>query len=66
MSSSDADYVRVYRDTAGEFRWAAVAGNGEIVAEGESHRDLRDAARAARGVFGDTIEIRDETGDTTP
>lgn len=35
----------VYQDKAGEWRWRVVAGNGEIVAEGESYTRLDDAAR---------------------
>lgn len=56
---TDVDHILVYSDDAGEFRWSAVAGNGEIVAQGESHRDRHDAVRAAQGVFGAEIPIRD-------
>lgn len=28
---------QVYRDTAGQFRWRLKAGNGEIIAHGESY-----------------------------
>lgn len=38
--------VDIYEDDAGEWRWRAVAGNGETVASGEGHRDPRDAERA--------------------
>lgn len=40
--------IDVYQDTAGEWRWSLVAGNGEVVAQGESHTRKEDAERAAR------------------
>jgi len=54
---SNVDHVLVYKDEAGEWRWSAIAGNGEIVSEGESHTREEDAARAIRGVFGDDVTI---------
>jgi uncharacterized protein YegP (UPF0339 family) len=57
VADSNVDHVLVYRDKANQWRWAAVAGNGEIVSEGESHTSERDAARAAQGVFGDDVAI---------
>lgn len=60
MTDSDVDHIRVYRDTEGEFRWAGIAGNGEIVAQGEAHTRREDALRAAFGVLGDTVPVRDE------
>lgn len=54
---SNIDHVRVYEDIAGGFRWTAVAGNGEVVASGESHTRREDAERAARGVLGGSIRI---------
>jgi uncharacterized protein YegP (UPF0339 family) len=60
---TNVDHVVVYRDDAGAWRWHGVAGNGEIVAEGESHTRAEDAARAARGVFGVNIGIVLERGD---
>jgi len=63
---TDADRVVVYEDQAGQFRWRAVARNNEIVAEGEAHTREEDAARAARGVFGDDMVIvRAERGSLT-
>ncbi len=53
---TNAAYAEVYRADDG-FRWRAVAGNGEIVAEGESHPREQDAARAARSVLGADIVI---------
>ena len=44
--------VEVYRAPDG-YRWRAVAGNGEIVAQGEAHRRRWNARRAARAVFPD-------------
>jgi uncharacterized protein YegP (UPF0339 family) len=38
---------KVYRDSAGEWRWRLVASNGRIVAHGESYRSRRDARRGA-------------------
>ena len=55
---TNVDHIDIYQDDAGEYRWKAVAGNGEIVAEGESHRDRHDAIRAALGVLGDHTPIR--------
>lgn len=57
MSDSNVDHVLVYKDRAGEWRWSGVAGNGEIVAEGESHSRVDDAARAAHGVLGVDVPI---------
>jgi uncharacterized protein YegP (UPF0339 family) len=54
---SNVDHVVVYQDAQGEWRWHGVAGNGEIVAEGESHTREEDAARAAQGVFGVDVMI---------
>lgn len=48
---SNADHIRIYQDTQGEYRWHAQAANGEIIAEGESHTRLADAVRAAQAVF---------------
>lgn len=42
--------VHVYR-TGGEFRWRVRAGNGEIVASGESHPTKFNAIRAAHNLF---------------
>lgn len=57
MTDSNVKHVVVYEDAAGEWRWHAVAPNGEIVAEGESHSREADAARAAQGVFGIDVTI---------
>ena len=40
--------VRVFSDASGEFRFSAIAGNGEVVATSEGytrHEDARDEAR---------------------
>ncbi len=42
------DRVVVYGDAAGEYRWHRVAGNGELISQGESHPREADALRAAR------------------
>jgi uncharacterized protein YegP (UPF0339 family) len=57
---SNVDHVNVFQDDADEWRWQAVAGNGEIVAQGEAHERKEDASRAARGVLGDDVEVREE------
>jgi len=57
MSETYVDHVLVYQDEAQGWRWSAIAGNGEIVAQGESHTRPEDAARAARGVFGANVRI---------
>lgn len=63
MDRSNVARVVVYRDVADQFRWRAVAGNGETVAEGEAHTREADAASAAQGVFGpDTVIVRAERG----
>jgi uncharacterized protein YegP (UPF0339 family) len=54
---ADVDHIRVYQDAAGEWRWSAIASNGEIVAEGESHARREDARRAAEHVFEDGVKI---------
>ena len=60
MTDTNVDHIRIIQDTAGEYRWSAIAANGEIVAQGESHRDRHDAIRAAQGVLGHTIPIEEE------
>jgi uncharacterized protein YegP (UPF0339 family) len=46
--------VQVYRDTAGEWRWRALAGNSEPVADsGEGYRHRVDASAAASSLFPD-------------
>ena len=54
---TNVDHVVVYQDKARQWRWRAVAGNGETVAQGESHRHEVDAARAIAGVFGPDVTI---------
>lgn len=49
--AGNVDYIEVYEDQTDRFRWRAKAGNGEIVAQGESHGSRHDAERAALGVF---------------
>ena len=58
MSDSNVDHVEVFTDTEKAWRWRAIAGNGEIVSEGESHTRAEDAARAARGVLGENVDVR--------
>lgn len=49
--------IRIYVDDSGEWRWQAKAGNGEIVATGESHTRPADAVRAARAAFPDVVVV---------
>lgn len=56
--SSNVKLVEIYRDEGKGFSWRALGGNGEIVAEGESHTREGDAGRAAQGVFGKNVVIR--------
>lgn len=39
--------IQIYADRAGQFRWRLIAGNGEIVASGESYMTKDGAIRAA-------------------
>ena len=38
-------------DQTPDWRWRALAGNGEVVSQGEGHTSARDALRAAKGVL---------------
>ena len=63
---TNVDHVVIYRDDADQWRWRAIAGNGEIVSEGEAHTRNTDAARAALAVFGHDMTLRyDEENDGT-
>lgn len=43
--------VRLFKDAAGEWRFTAVAGNGEPVATSEGYVDKRDALAEAAKLF---------------
>lgn len=61
---TNVDHVVVYRDkSASRWRWRAIAGNGEIVSEGEAHTRPEDAARAARGVLGNVTILLEKLAD---
>ena len=46
------DYVEVYEDSEGQFRWRAMAGNNEnIASSGEGYENRLHAENMARGVF---------------
>ena len=62
---TNVDHVVVYRDSAEQWRWRAVAANGEIVSEGEAHTRNHDAARAALAVFGKDMPVVTDPGDIT-
>jgi uncharacterized protein YegP (UPF0339 family) len=56
---STVHHVNLWRDDRGEWRFVPVGGNGERLdngSEGYIHRS--DAEHAARGLFGDDVEIR--------
>ncbi len=55
MTETNVTMIEVYTDDAGEWRWRAKAGNGEIVCTGESHAEKSNCVRAARGVFPDVV-----------
>lgn len=64
MDHTNVDHVVVFCGADDQYRWRAVAANGEIVSEGESHTREANAARAARGVFGDEMTLLREKPDT--
>jgi uncharacterized protein YegP (UPF0339 family) len=57
MTETNVDHILVYQDQQDLWRWSAVARNGEIVAEGESHTRPEDATRAARSVLGADVRV---------
>ena len=42
--------IQVFQDSGGKWRWHLVGGNGEVIAQGEGHRDQHDAIRAVERV----------------
>lgn len=52
--------IELYQDTNGEYRWRRRSFNGNITAEGESHKRKWNAKRAARRQFPDDL-IQDLT-----
>jgi len=60
-------YVRLFQDTAGEWRFTAHAQNNEeIVTSSEGYTAKKDAKKAIRGVFGDKTQIKQEVPSPTP
>jgi uncharacterized protein YegP (UPF0339 family) len=57
VDETNVDRVEVFEDAAGGWVWHGIAGNGEVVVEGESHTRPEDAARAVRGVLGNGVKI---------
>lgn len=45
-----AGKFEIYKDKAGKFRWRLKAGNGEIVASGESYEGLSGAKKGVEAV----------------
>lgn len=58
-------HIEVYRDPELQYRWRRCAANGEITAQGESHRFKWNAKRAARKQFPDLLVV-DMTKHGTP
>lgn len=55
------EVVRIFQDTAGEYRWTGLAGNGEPVADSsEGYTHHTDVLAAAESLFPDA-EVRDES-----
>lgn len=52
--------VRLFSDSADEFRFSALAGNGEVVATSEGYARHADALDEARKLWPEA-EIQDET-----
>ncbi len=52
--------VRIFSDSTGEFRFSAVAGNGEVVATSEGYTRRVDAVDEAQKLWPDA-EVEDET-----
>ena len=50
--------VEFYPDAEGKWRWRLKGANGEVVATGESHRNLRDALRAWQTVVRLAVEAK--------
>jgi uncharacterized protein YegP (UPF0339 family) len=45
------DKIRIYKDTSGEWRWTAYAGNNKVVADSaEGYGNHSDALAAASGI----------------
>ena len=43
--------IEVFKDVGGQYRWRRRSPNGQVTAEGESHRRKWNAKRAAHKVF---------------
>lgn len=52
--------VRLFSDTTGEFRFSAIAGNGEVVATSEGYSRHADAVDEAHKLWPEA-ELQDET-----
>lgn len=52
MNDEVVDYVIVYKDAAGEWRWRAMANNHkEVAASGEGYKDESYASSIAKKLF---------------
>lgn len=50
-------FVSTQGEAEDEWGWRLKSANGEIVAQGEGHRDPRDAERACRGVLNTVLKL---------
>ena len=61
MSASN-DRIEIHQDRAAEFRWRRLAGNNEIISQGEGYPSLsgaiKGAQRANPDVSAEQIEMR--------
>ncbi len=65
MSDTFDKALPIYQDANGEYRFRVVAGNGEIVASGESYKTRADAKRGRDALIRIILKARTD-GTTTP
>jgi len=59
--SPEITHVKLYKDNAGEWRFTAIASNGEaIVVSSEGYTNKQDAMGAIDGVFGDAMPVTED------
>ena len=68
--TTDNDRLEIREDSAGEFRWHRVAGNNEVISQGEGYTTragaLEGAQRANPDVAADRISVTFVPGDGAP
>lgn len=57
------DYIEIYEDKAGGWRWRRVAANNEEISSGESHQRYSDALRAAARANGGNLRASEDSPD---